>query len=48
MYAAGFGHVALTQLLLEKGANKDATDQFGKTAKTYAEEYGKADTAALL
>ena len=48
MYAAGFGHVDATKLLLEKGANKEATDQFGKTAKMYAEEYKKPETAALL
>ena len=48
MYAAGYGKVDATKLLLEKGASKDATDSNGKTAKGYAEEYKQSATVALL
>ena len=48
MYAAGYGKVDATKLLIEMGASKDATDSKGKTAKAYAEEYGQDATVALL
>ena len=48
MYAAGFGHVSTTKLLLAKGADKNAKNSNEKTALAYAKEYDKAATADLL
>jgi ankyrin repeat protein len=35
-------------MLLERGANKDLTDENGKTARDYAEEYGYTELIQLL
>jgi len=48
MYAACEGHMETVALLLAKGANIDAKNQFGETALMVAEKYKQADVVAVL
>ena len=48
MHAARNSDVEMTQLLLDRGADKSCVDEDGKTAYDYAVEYGKEDIAELL
>lgn len=46
--AAGWGNEELVRMLLEHGADPSITDNFGRTAKYYAEKMGGAAVANLL
>ena len=46
--AAGWGNEELVRMLLEHGADPTITDNFGRTAKYYAEKMGGAVVANLL
>src|SRR6185295_18904212 len=48
MFAAGDGDVALTQLLLSRGAKTEHRDHNEDRALLWAAQYGRADTAKLL
>ncbi|OCK52428.1 Ankyrin repeat-containing protein [Chryseobacterium formosense] len=48
MVAATYGETEAAKLLLKKGANKNAKDLNGKTAKDYATENKQTATAAIL
>jgi uncharacterized protein len=48
MMAAGGGNVELARLLLSRGANVEARDEFGDTALTYAVEKHNLEIATLL
>ena len=42
------GHVRVVRLLLEKGADAEARDKYGKTALDLAERNGKTKVVDLL
>jgi len=46
--AAHFGHTETALALIEKGADVNATDQYGYTALQYAAKYGHAETVLAL
>jgi len=46
--AAGAGHVAVAELLVERGADKAAGDSGGETAAELAASRGHVELAALL
>jgi ankyrin repeat protein len=46
--AADHGHVRLTRLLIERGANVNATGRYGNTALHCAAQDGQAEVVALL
>jgi ankyrin repeat protein len=46
--AAGLGHAMIAQLLVDAGADVEATDSLGRTALYYAAVNGHADTVAVL
>ena len=48
IFAASRGYSAIVQILLDKGANKDARDQPGRTALHYAAEQGHDKTVQVL
>jgi hypothetical protein len=48
IWAAYKGHFAAVEVLLEAGANREASDSSGKTPLMYAREKGYEDVARLL
>lgn len=48
MWAAGYGHAESVNLLVNRGAMLDLTDDRGKTALMMAEENGNADAIQIL
>ena len=48
MWAAAVGNLPVLEELLKAGANPDAADAQGKTARDYAQELGKGKCAAAL
>ena len=46
--SAGNGHLAVTKLLLEGGADPTLRDKAGRTALDWARERGKSEVVALL
>ena len=47
-YAAGRGNTEMVELLLRRGADKEAVDGIGKTALDYAVMFGRTDVAEIL
>ena len=48
MGAAQSGRLAMVKLLIEKGININAQDDYGWTALMFAAKYGHLDTVKLL
>jgi ankyrin repeat protein len=48
IYAAGYGHVEVVQMLLEDGANVDRAEEYGFTALHVAAANGHLDVCRLL
>lgn len=48
MSAAMFGNLEMAKILLKKGADKNAKDSAGETAKDYAVKYNQPELAKIL
>jgi len=48
MYAARLGHREIVSILLERGADANATDQLGRTALAHASKTGQAEVVQML